>query len=134
MRLVVGLGIAASGLLSALPPPAELPPIGLRHVPVAVADLNRAASDFERLGFALKVGRPHDDGIVNRHAKFTDGTEVELITAPAATDALTGHYRRRALRTRQLGVPPRGRLAGRAVAGDRDAVVRGARAEDGPVR
>ena len=78
MRLVVGLGLAACGMLSPLSPRAVEPPaIGLSHVPVAVADLNRAASDFERLGFALKVGRVHDDGIVNRHAKFTDGTEVE---------------------------------------------------------
>jgi hypothetical protein len=95
VRLVVGLGLAACGFLSTLSPRAVEPPaIGLGHVPVAVADLNRAASDFERLGFALKVGRVHDDGIVNRHAKFIDGTEVELITAPAATDALTGYYRR----------------------------------------
>ena len=95
MRLVVGLGLAAGGMLSALSPRAGEPPaIGLSHVPVAITDLNRAASDFERLGFALKVGRIHDDGIVNRHAKFTDGTEVELINAPAATDALTGYYRR----------------------------------------
>jgi hypothetical protein len=58
-----------------------------------VSDLAQAASDFERLGFALKAGHPHDDGIQNRHVKFTDGTEVELITAPAVTDALTGYYR-----------------------------------------
>jgi len=95
MRLVAVFVLAAYAMLSALSPRvAEPPAIGLSHVPVAVADLNRAASDFERLGFALKVGRVHDDGIVNRHAKFTDGTEVELITAPAATDAVTGYYRR----------------------------------------
>jgi hypothetical protein len=41
----------------------------------------------------LKPGRPHDNGIRNLHAKFPDGTEIELITAPAATDALTRTYR-----------------------------------------
>jgi catechol 2,3-dioxygenase-like lactoylglutathione lyase family enzyme len=67
---------------------------GLDHVPIAVNDLDRAAADYGRLGFALKRGRPHDNGIRNLHAKFADGTELELITAPAARDALTTTYRR----------------------------------------
>jgi glyoxalase-like protein len=68
--------------------------IGLDHVPIAVSDLPRAADDYRALGFALKPGRAHDDGIENQHVKFTDGTELELITAPAARDALTTTYRR----------------------------------------
>jgi len=67
--------------------------VGISHVNIAVADLDRASADYARLGFALKEGRPHSDGIRNRHMKFRDGTEIELITAPAATDALTAHYR-----------------------------------------
>jgi catechol 2,3-dioxygenase-like lactoylglutathione lyase family enzyme len=66
---------------------------GLDHVPIAVSDLARAAADYRALGFALKPGRSHDDGIQNQHVKFTDGTELELITAPAARDALTRTYR-----------------------------------------
>jgi hypothetical protein len=62
-------------------------------VNIAVADLDRASADYAHLGFALKDGRPHPDGIRNRHVKFRDGTEIELITAPAATDTLTTHYR-----------------------------------------
>ncbi len=60
---------------------------------IAVADLEGASADYARLGFALKEGRPHPDGIRNRHVKFRDGTEIELITAPEATDALTAQYR-----------------------------------------
>jgi catechol 2,3-dioxygenase-like lactoylglutathione lyase family enzyme len=67
--------------------------VGVSHVNIAVADLERASADYARLGFALKEGRPHPDGIRNRHVKFRDGTEIELITAPEATDALTTHYR-----------------------------------------
>jgi catechol 2,3-dioxygenase-like lactoylglutathione lyase family enzyme len=67
---------------------------GLDHVPIAVKDLDRAAAAYRRLGFVLKPGRPHANGIRNRHAKFADGTELELITAPAARDALTATYRR----------------------------------------
>jgi len=67
---------------------------GLDHVPIAVRDLPAAAADYRRLGFVLKPGRPHENGIENVHAKFPDGTEIELITAPAARDALTSRYRR----------------------------------------
>jgi hypothetical protein len=67
--------------------------VGISHVNIAVADLDKASADYARLGFALKEGRPHPDGIRNRHVKFRDGTEIELITAPEATDALTAHYR-----------------------------------------
>jgi hypothetical protein len=66
---------------------------GLDHIPIAVIDLDRAAADYRALGFALKPGRPHDNGITNQHAKFPDGTELELITAPVARDALTAAYR-----------------------------------------
>jgi len=67
--------------------------LGIDHVPVAVGDLEKAGEQYRALGFALKPGRPHDNGIRNLHAKFPDGTEIELITAPAATDSLTRTYR-----------------------------------------
>jgi hypothetical protein len=63
------------------------------HVPVAVSDLERAADTYRRLGFVLKPGMPHANGIRNLHAKFIDGTEIELITAPAGVDDLTRKYR-----------------------------------------
>ena len=65
---------------------------GLDHTPVAVADLDRAAADFARLGFTIKPGRPHTDGIRNRHVKFPNGGEIELITAASPTDALAQDY------------------------------------------
>lgn len=65
---------------------------GLDHIPIAVRDLEQAGDDYRRLGFTLKPGRVHEDGIRNLHAKFADGTELELITAGAARDALTRHY------------------------------------------
>lgn len=65
---------------------------GLDHIPVVVRDLKRATADFEALGFVLKPGRLHANGLRNQHAKFADGTEIELITATAATDALSSEY------------------------------------------
>ena len=66
---------------------------GLDHVAIAVHDLESAAARYERLGFTLKPGTPHDNGLRNRHVKFADGTELELITASEARDALTAEYR-----------------------------------------
>lgn len=73
------------------PPPAV---VGLDHVIVAVGDLEAAAARYRALGFSLKPGRPHDNGIRNEHVKFPDGVELELLTAPAARDELTAEYRR----------------------------------------
>lgn len=64
----------------------------LDHVPIAVRDLAAAGELFRRLGFTLKPGRPHDNGIANLHAKFRDGTELELITAPEAVDSISLDY------------------------------------------
>lgn len=65
---------------------------GLDHVPVAVSDLEQSQADYRALGFVLKPGRPHENGLRNAHAKFVDGTEIELITAPSATDTLAAEY------------------------------------------
>lgn len=67
--------------------------VGIDHIPVVVADLEKAQADFRALGFRIKPGHPHADGIRNAHVKFPDGSEIELITAPAAVDALTAEYR-----------------------------------------
>jgi hypothetical protein len=65
---------------------------GLDHVMVAVKDLPAAAERYRALGFSLKPGQPHSNGIANQHVKFPDGSEVELITAPAAVDEMTTNY------------------------------------------
>jgi catechol 2,3-dioxygenase-like lactoylglutathione lyase family enzyme len=88
----VALGLVAPARGQAADAPAVV--VGLDHIPVAVANLEEAAERYRALGFTLKPGRPHDNGIRNQHAKFADGTELELITAPEARDALTTTYRR----------------------------------------
>jgi catechol 2,3-dioxygenase-like lactoylglutathione lyase family enzyme len=71
---------------------ASLPLVGIDHIPFVVKDLEQAAETYRRLGFVIKPGRFHADGIRNNHLKFPDGAGIELITAPAATDELTRHY------------------------------------------
>lgn len=68
--------------------------LGLDHIPLAVTDLDGAAERYRKLGFALKPGRPHENGIRNQHVKFSDGTEIELISAREARDPLTAEYLR----------------------------------------
>jgi hypothetical protein len=67
--------------------------LGIDHVPIVVGDLNKAEADYRSMGFAIKPGRFHVNGIQNSHVKFADGTELELITAPRNVDALTSEYR-----------------------------------------
>ena len=73
--------------------PSQPSSISLDHVVLAVNDLEATAARYRRLGFALKPGRPHENGIRNEHVKFRDGTEIELLTAPEAKDGMTTRYR-----------------------------------------
>ncbi|HTR88402.1 MAG TPA: VOC family protein [Reyranella sp.] len=65
---------------------------GLDHVPVVVRDLKQATADFTALGFVMKPGQPHANGLQNAHAKFPDGTEIELISPTVAVDTLSTRY------------------------------------------
>ena len=93
MRSAIAITLAA-GLLAATQAQPEPAIVGLDHIPIAVNDLEAAGERFRALGFALKPGRPHANGLRNLHAKFPDGTELELITAPEARDELTTKYRK----------------------------------------
>ncbi len=67
--------------------------VGLDHIPTVVSDLERAQDTYRRLGFALKPGRAHANGLRNAHVKFEDGSGIELIAPPhEASDDLTRDY------------------------------------------
>jgi hypothetical protein len=68
------------------------PLVRLDHIPTAVRDLEQATVDYRALGFAVKPGRPHANGLRNAHIKFTDGAGLELIMAAGAQDALSARY------------------------------------------
>ena len=93
--LVIGYSLVVIGCQEGTPSEAQAPSptIVLDHVVLAVNDLEDIAGRFRSFGFTLKPGRPHDNGIRNQHVKFTDGTELELLTAPDARDDLTTRYR-----------------------------------------
>lgn len=63
--------ILATALLAATSPPAGL---HIDHVPIAVRDLASAVVQFRAMGFTIKPGRPHQNGIENASIKFADGS------------------------------------------------------------
>jgi catechol 2,3-dioxygenase-like lactoylglutathione lyase family enzyme len=89
LTIPAGLLIALASLPAS---PAAPPRIGLDHIPVAVRDLEAASAAYRALGFALKPGRPHANGIRNAHVKFPDGAGLELLTVAAGVDRLSSKY------------------------------------------
>lgn len=88
--------LCLSALLLAVPLDQQPPPAaavaGPDHIPLAVSDLDGAVAKYRTLGFAIKPGRHHANGIRNAHVKFPDGSGIELITADKAADDLTARY------------------------------------------
>jgi hypothetical protein len=63
------------------------------HIPVAVHSLDAAARTYEALGFTLKPGRAHRNGLRNSFAKMPDGGYLELISPErGAVDDLSSTY------------------------------------------
>ena len=92
LAAMVRLLLACVLALVSLPAMAQGSLQGLDHIPIVVRDLEQAKTDFEALGFMLKPGRPHANSLRNLHAKFSDGTELELISPSTPTDDLSHRY------------------------------------------
>lgn len=72
---------------------AKAPGLVVDHVPIAVRSQDDARRAYEALGFRLKPGRAHENGLRNAFAKFVDRSYLELITPErGATDGLTAKY------------------------------------------
>ncbi len=54
--------------------------IKLDHIIVTVQNIDKAAETYSTLGFTIKEGRLHANGLLNKHIKFKDGSSVELMT------------------------------------------------------
>lgn len=89
--IATGLLLAQLAAASACVPAPHAPE--LDHAIVAVRDLDAASDAFRRVGFRIKPGRPHANGLLNAHIKFRDGTELELMTVQgSARDAMARDY------------------------------------------
>jgi hypothetical protein len=67
----------------------------LDHTVIVVRDLDTAAAAFRRLGFSIKAGRLHTNNLLNRHIKFRDGSEIELMSVQGQPgDEMAQNYSR----------------------------------------
>ena len=64
----------------------------LDHVVLAAKDLPGLEETFEKLGFHIKKGHRHANGIVNSFIKFKSGKAIELLTVENPGDETTGIY------------------------------------------
>ncbi|KAA3658605.1 MAG: hypothetical protein DWQ10_10805 [Calditrichaeota bacterium] len=62
------------------------------HTPIIVYNLEDAEEAFKKLGFVIKPGYKHKNGILNSHVKFTNGTEIELISVNNPRDDIARSY------------------------------------------
>jgi hypothetical protein len=62
-------------------------------VVVVVSDLSTAESSFRSLGFVVKPGHRHANGLRNAHIKFADGSALELMSIDGhVTDEVAAGY------------------------------------------
>jgi hypothetical protein len=54
--------------------------VRIDHAIAVVANLDSAVMQFKAKGFTFKPGRLHDNGLLNAHIKFPNGTEFELMS------------------------------------------------------
>ncbi|WP_339792139.1 VOC family protein [uncultured Imperialibacter sp.] len=67
--------------------------IRIDHVVTVVADLDQATSRYTQLGFTVKQGRLHANGLINGHVKFGNKTSLELMSVRGEpTDRMARDY------------------------------------------
>lgn len=89
--VIVGLFAGVAPASTGAPAKPVIAPVD--HVPIAVRSLDAAAQTFRSLGFHLKPGRLHANGLNNWFVKFADGRYLELISPQqGGTDSLSRHY------------------------------------------
>lgn len=82
--MLVAIPLHAQSAPDACRPPDSR--IALDHVVIAVRDLDSAEADLRSLGFTLKPGRLHPNGLRNSHIKFADRTALELMSIERESD------------------------------------------------
>ena len=89
LAAVLVTALQAAGVTDRCTAPAS--GVRLDHVPIVVEDLAATSARFgDELGLSLKSGRPHENGLVNAHVRFKDGSELELMSVGEPSDARRG--------------------------------------------
>lgn len=91
LKAVSTAGTLSAGTLAPLMAQANEPHVG--GVIVAVSDIETASSSYERLGFTIKPGKLHDNGLLNAHIKLPNKTNIELMSLLGEPgDDIAGKY------------------------------------------
>ncbi len=62
------------------------------HVIIGSSNLNNSVKMFAKLGFSIKEGRIHQNGIKNNFVEFNDGSEIEIIEINNPSNNLSSEY------------------------------------------
>ena len=54
--------------------------IRIDHVTVAVSNIDDASNSYKNMGFTIKPGRIHNNGLLNAHIKMLGNTAIELMS------------------------------------------------------
>lgn len=69
--------------------------IRIDHAIVVVSDLEDAKKEYSDLGFHIKEGRLHKNGLLNAHIKFANQSSLELMTViDTPEDAIAREYQK----------------------------------------
>ena len=90
MKLFISSIVIASLLICVS---AKAEQLKIDHAIVAVLNLENAIASFKEMGFTIKPGRLHKNGLQNSHIKFSDKTELELMSVTKEpTDTISSAY------------------------------------------
>ena len=63
------------------------------HIITLYPDINQVKAEFSEMGFNVKPGRMHENGLENAHLKFSNGSSVELMSlSEKAGDQIASNY------------------------------------------
>ena len=72
--------ITAIAFISFLQPYTFCQSIKIDHIIAVTKNLDKAIDEYSNLGFTIKPGRLHTNGLLNAHIKFPNNTSFELMT------------------------------------------------------
>jgi len=65
----------------------------LDHIIIGTKKFNESKLLFEKLGFSIKGGKQHKNGIKNFFVEFSDSSEIEIISIHSPNDPLATFYK-----------------------------------------
>ncbi len=66
--------------------------VKIDHTPIVVKNHDSTIQRFRNMGFAIKPGYVHDNGVFNSHIKFMNLTGIEVISIGIPSDAIAKSY------------------------------------------